>query len=96
MISDRDQTQAEIEARLSQLGQTITTLRMKAEQQQDKYAAPLGETLDAIEGKRDEVKGRLQEINALDEDAWSLTVAKLNSHLDDIDTGLRSALAHFK
>ena len=96
MISDRDQTQAAIEARLSQLGQTITTLRMKAEQQHDKYAAPLGETLDAIEGKRDEVKGRLQEINALDEDVWSHTVAKLNSHLDDIDTGLRSALAHFK
>lgn len=39
MATDREKTRAEIEARLTQLGETINTLRLKAEQQQEKYAA---------------------------------------------------------
>jgi len=94
-MTDKDTTRADIEARLEKLGQTITTLRLKTEQQQDKYAAPLGKTLDAIESKRSEVEDRLHELDALDEKSWSDAVARLNTHLDDIDAGLRKALAHF-
>jgi chromosome segregation ATPase len=95
MMTDREKTAAEIEARLTQLGQTITTLRRKAEQQRDKYAAPLGESLDAIESKRREVQESLPSMKTLEEDAWSATVGKLSRHLDDIDASLRQALAHF-
>ena len=95
MTTHRATTQAEIEARLLKLGQTITTLRMKTEQQQNKFTAPLGKTLDAIEDKREEVENRLDELSDLDEETRSATVAKLSSHLDDIDAGLRKALAHF-
>lgn len=94
-MTDKNATQADIEARLVKLGQTITTLRLKAEQQQEKYAVPLGRTLDAIESKRGEVGSRLGELTALDDKSWAAAVAKLNSHLDDIDAGLRKALAHF-
>jgi hypothetical protein len=94
-MTDKDMTRADIEARLEKLGQTITTLRLKAEQQQAKYAVPLGSTLDAIESKRGEVEGRLQELDTLDDKAWTDAVAQLNSHLDDVDAGLRKALAHF-
>jgi hypothetical protein len=94
-MTDKDMTRADIEARLDKLGQTITTLRLKAEQQQEKYAAPLGKTLDAIESKRGEVETRLPELDTLGDKSWSAAVAKLNSHLDDIDAGLRKALAHF-
>ena len=62
-MTDKDATQADIEARLVKLGQTITTLRSKAEQQQEKYAVPLGKTLDAIESKRGEVGSRLRRID---------------------------------
>lgn len=95
MMTDKDMTQADIEARLVKLGQTITTLRLKAEQQQEKYAVPLSKTLDAIESKRNEVENRLPELGALDDNSWSDAVSKLNSHLNDIDAGLRKALAHF-
>lgn len=94
-MTDRDTTRADIEARLEELGQTITTLRLKAEQQQAKYAAPLGKTLDAIESKRGEVEDRLQDLDTLDDKAWSDVVSQLNTHLDDVDAGLRKALAHF-
>lgn len=96
MATDREKTRAEIEARLTKLGETINTLRLKAEQQQEKYAAPLGKSLDAIESKGSEVQNSLQETESMEEDAWSRTVDKLDRHLDDIDASLRKALAHFK
>jgi hypothetical protein len=95
LMTDKDMTQAEIEARLVKLGQTITTLRLKAEEQHKKYAVPLSKTLDAIESKRNEVENRLPELDTLDDQSRSSAVAQLNSHLDDIDDGLRKALAHF-
>jgi hypothetical protein len=94
-MTDRDRTQADIEARLVGLGQVLTTLRLKAGQQQEKFAVPLRATLDAIESKRGEVENRLEELEDLDDNSWSAAVAKLISHLDDIDAGLRKALAHF-
>jgi len=94
-MTDKDTAHAGLEARLAQLGQTVTTLRRKVEQQQERLAVPLGKTLDAIENKRTEVENRLSELDTLDENAWSSAVAKLNSHLDDIDAGLRKALSHF-
>ena len=94
-MTDRDATRADIEARLVTLGQILATLRIKAGQHQEKFAAPLGRTLDVIESKRGEVESRLEELIALDDNSWSAAIAKLNSHLDDIDAGLRKALAHF-
>ena len=96
MTMDRDKTRSEIEARLTQLGETINTLRLKAEQQQDKFDTPFGPSLDAIEKKREEVRGSLPQIATLDEEAYAATVDKLRRHLDDIDGSLRQALAHFK
>jgi len=96
MTMDRDKTRSEIEARLTQLGETINTLRLKAEQQQDKFEAPFGPSLDAIEQKREEVRGSLPQIATLDEETYTATVDKLRRHLDDIDDSLRQALAHFK
>lgn len=96
MMTDREKTRAEIEARLTQLGETINTLRLKAEQRQDNLEAPLAQSLDAIESKREEVRSSLPQMQTLDEDSYTSTVERLNRHLDDIDGSLRKALAHFK
>ena len=94
-MTAKDMSRANIEARLAKLEQTVYRLRLKVEQQQEKFAVPLSKTLDAIESKRNEVENRLPELDKLDDHSWSAAVAKLNSHLDDIDVGLRKALAHF-
>lgn len=96
MMDDREKTRTEIEARLTQLGETINTLRLKAEQRQDKLEAPLAQSLDAIESKREEVRSSLPQMETLDEETYTSTVERLRRHLDDIDGSLRKALAHFK
>ena len=96
MMTDREKTRAEIEARLTQLGETINTLRLKAEERQDRFEAPLAQSLDAIESKREEVRGSLPQMETLDEESYRSTVERLKEHLDDIDGSLRQALAHFK
>lgn len=93
---DRDKTRAEIETRLTRLGETINTLRQKAGQQENKFEQPMNRSLDAIDSKREEVRHSLQEMETLDEEIYASTVEKLRSHLDDIDGSLRQALSHFK
>jgi hypothetical protein len=94
-MNDREKNRTEIEARLNRLGETINTLRMKAEQQQSATGVSLGPSLDAIEQKREEVRGSLPQMTDLDEATYAATVDKLRHHLDDIDSSLRQALAHF-
>lgn len=93
---DREKTRAEIEARLTRLGETINTLRQKAVERQAKFDQPLNQSLDAIDSKRDVVRQSLQEMDTLDEETYSSTIENLRHHLDDIDGSLRQALAHFK
>ena len=95
-MSEMEKTRAEIEARLTRIGETVNTLRLKAEQQQDKHAGSLGKSLDAIENKRVEVQKSLQETSNFEERDWSAAVDRLSRHLDDIDASLRQALAYFK
>ena len=95
-MTDREKTRAEIEARLTQLGETINTLRLKAEERQDRFEAPLAQSLDAIESKREEVRGSLSQMESLDDKTYTSTADQLKQHLDDIDGSLREALAHFK
>lgn len=95
-MNDRAKTRAEIEARLTRMGQTINELRLKAEAQQDKFQAPLDESLSAIELKREEVQKSLQQIDTIEETEWPSTADKLKRYLDDIDAGLRKAIAYYK
>ncbi|HSO20225.1 MAG TPA: hypothetical protein VLT88_12235 [Desulfosarcina sp.] len=96
MMTDREKIRTEIEARLTQLGETINSLRLKAEQRQGHFQAPIGPSLDAIESKREEVHRSLSQMESLDDKTYTSTVDQLKQHLDDIDGSLREALAHFK
>jgi hypothetical protein len=96
MITDREKTQAQIEARLRQFGQTISELKVKTEQRQDKFNGQMRQTLDDIEKQHEKAHQRLQTMSSLGDADWSATETDVSQYLDDIDAGLRRALAHYK
>lgn len=96
MIPDREKTQAQIEARLRQFGQTLSELKTKAEQRQEKFNGQMRRTLDDIEGKHAKARQRLRAMASLGDDEWAATETDVNRYLDDIDGGLRKALSYFK
>jgi hypothetical protein len=95
MTNERERSRAEIEARLTQLGETINTLRVKAEEQKDKFDMPFGKSLDEIESKREEVRQNLEQIETLEDEQHASTIDKLGRYLEDIDDSLRKALSYF-
>ena len=96
MMTDREKIQTQIEARLRQFGQTISELKVKTEQRQDKFNGQMRQTLDDIEKQHAKAHQRLQTMSSLADDKWSATETDVSNHLDDIDAGLRRALAHYK
>ena len=95
-MTDREKIQTQIEARLRQSGQTISELKVKTEQRQDKFNGQMRQTLDDIEKLHAKAHQRLQTMSSLADDKWSATETDVSNHLDDIDAGLRRALAHYK
>lgn len=96
MMTDREKTQAQLEARMRQFGQTLNELKIKAEQHKEKFNGQMKQTLDTIEGQHDKAHQRLQGMSSLADDAWSSAENDVNHYLDDIDAGLRKALSYFK
>jgi len=96
MMTDREKTQAQIEARLRQFGQTLSELKIKAEQRKDKFNGQVKQALDALEGQHEEAHQRLRAMSSLADDDWSSAETDVNRYLDDIDSDLRKALSHFK
>jgi len=96
MMTDREKTQAQIEARLRQFGQTISELKVKTERRQDKYIGQMEQTLDDIEKQHEKVRQRLQTMPSLADDDWSSAENDINGYLEDIDAGLRGAMAYYK
>jgi len=96
MMTDREKTQAQIEARLRQFGQTISELKVKAERRQEKYIGQMDQTLDDIEKQHEKVRQRLQTMPSLADDDWSSAENDISGYLDDIDAGLRGAMAYYK
>lgn len=95
-MTDREKVQTQIEARLRQFGQTISELKVKTEQRQDKFNGQMRQTLDDIEKQHAKANQRLQTMASLADADWSATETDVSSHLDDIDAALRRALAHYK
>jgi len=96
MMTDREKTYAQIEARLSQFGQTLNTLRIKTEQRQDKFNGQMRQTLDDLEKQHEKARQRLQAMPSLANADWSSAETDVSNFLEDIDAGLRRALAYFK
>ena len=95
-MNDRDAIQTRIEARLKQFGETINTIRLKAEQQQDLLGQRVEEPLAAIEKRRDQVREQIDAMKDMNDDDWNAAKGSIDSYFDDIDDGLRKALAHFR
>jgi len=95
MMTDREKTQAQIEARLRQFGQTISELKVKTEQRQDKFNGQMRKTLDDIEKQHEKAHQRLQTMSSLADADWSATETDVSNHLDDIDAALRRAFSHY-
>jgi TolA-binding protein len=96
MMTDREKTQAEIEERLRQFGQSLSELKIKTEQRQEKFNGQMRQTLDALEGQHENARQRLQAMSSLADDDWSAAETDVNRYLADIDAGLRKALSYFK
>ena len=92
----RDAIQTRIEARLKQFGETINTIRLKAEQQQDLLGQRVEEPLAAIEKRRDQVREQIDAMKDMNDDDWNTAKGSIDSYFDDIDDGLHKALAHFR
>ena len=95
-MNDRDAIQTRIEARLKQFGETINTIRLKAEQQQDLLGQRVAEPLAAIEKRRDQVREQIDAMKDMNDDDWNTAKGSIDSYFDDIDDGLHKALAHFR
>ncbi|MGD9096989.1 MAG: hypothetical protein PVF97_02820 [Desulfobacterales bacterium] len=95
-MNDRDAIQTRIEARLKQFGETINTIRLKAEQQQDLLGQRVEEPLAAIEKRRDQVREQIDAMKDMNDDDWNTAKGSIDSYFDDIDDGLHKALAHFR
>ncbi|MBC2733124.1 MAG: hypothetical protein HF981_02085 [Desulfobacteraceae bacterium] len=96
MMTDREKIQTQIEARFRQFGQTISELKIKTEQRQDKFNGQMKQTLDDIENQHEKVRQRLQTMSSIGDADWSATETDVSKYLDDIDAGLRRALSHYK
>jgi hypothetical protein len=94
--TERETAQAQIDARMKQFGETINTLRMKAEKRGGRIDPQVVRTLEAIEGQQDQVDRKVQAMADLDDDEWTAAKNAIDAHFDDIDAGLRQALAHFR
>ena len=95
-MNDRDAIQTRIEARLKQFGETINTIRLKANQQQDLLGQRVEEPLAAIEKRRDQVREQIDAMKDMNDDDWNTAKGSIDSYFDDIDDGLHKALAHFR
>ena len=96
MMTDREKTQAEIEARLRQFGQTLNELKIKTEQRKEKFNGQMRQTLDTIEGQHEKARRRLTAMSSLTDDDWSSAESDVSHFMDDIDAGLRKAISYFK
>lgn len=88
-MTDREKTQAQIEARLRQFGQTLNELKVKAEQRKEKFNGQMKQALDALEGQHEKAHQRLQAMSSLADDEWSSAETDVKCYLDDIDADLR-------
>lgn len=52
--------------------------------------------MDDIEKQHEKAHQRLQTMSSLADADWSATETDVSNYLDDIDAGLRRALAHYK
>lgn len=96
MTTGREKTHAKIEARLNPFGQTLNTLRIKTEPRQDKFNGQMKQTLGDIEKQHEKARQRLQTMSSLTSADWLAARTDVGKYLDDIDAGLRRALAHYK
>jgi hypothetical protein len=54
------------------------------------------ESLAAVEKQRSQVRERVDAMKAMNDDDWNAAKSSIDSYFDDIDDGLRKALAHFR
>ena len=96
MMTEREKTQAQIEARLRRFGQSLSELKIKAAQREENFNGQMIQTLGALEAQHEKARRRLQAMSSLADEDWSSAETDVNRYLDDIDADLRKALSHFK
>ena len=91
-MNEREKYKAEIQAGLLRLGETLHEIKVKQEKRKE---GPPHLHMEPIFQMHEEANQKLEEIEEVDESAWGKFKSEMDNLVNDIDKGIRKALAYF-
>lgn len=91
----REKIHAEMKAKLSKTRETINELRIKMEEQRSGDSRTAAPSLDDLHARQDAAERILEKLRQNGRGNWHSHKSDLDRYLEDIDDGLRKALAYF-
>lgn len=94
-MNQKEKIKSEMEAKLTQLGQSIEELKQKAEIQEEKFTSIHRKTIEDLVQNKAKAEQKLQSLTDADEGSRSDMKEELATFMSDMDQRLREALAYF-
>lgn len=91
-MNEREKYKAEIRARLLRFGETLHEIKVKQEKRKE---GPPHLPMKPIFEMHEEANQKLVEIEKVDESAWRKFKTEMDNLVNDIDEGIRKAMAYF-
>lgn len=91
-MREKDKYHAEIDAKLTKMGETLHEVKTKTEQRKQNLSEI---NIDDTLRKYKNARTKLEQLKQSDESAWHNQKSELDGYVNDIDEDLRKAMAYF-